>query len=201
VDPYGKQELLGFYSRHLEHFGDTPQAVRWTSAGQRSRYEALLALAGPLGAGTVLDFGCGKGDFYGFLLEKGIETDYCGADVNPGLIGLARRKHPGGEFLLRDIEEEGMPRTFDVIVICGVFNLRIAGIADTLKTVLRILFAACRRSLHLNIPSTRSSWKDSDIFYADPGELLEFARRELSKESVVREDILPGELFLSAVRV
>ena len=83
MDPYGKQELLGFYSRHLEHFGDTPQAVRWTSAGQRSRYEALLALAGPLGAGTVLDFGCGKGDFYGFLLEKGIETDYCVADVNP----------------------------------------------------------------------------------------------------------------------
>lgn len=200
MDPYGKRELLGFYSRHLEHFGDSPQAVRWTPTGQRPRYEALLGLAGPLGGAAVLDFGCGKGDFYGFLLERGIAADYCGTDVNPGMIGLARSKHPGAEFLLRDIEEEGMPRPFDVIVICGVFNLRIAGIADSIKTVLRILFASCRRSLHLNIPSARSPRKDTDMYYADPGELLEFARRELSRESAVREDILPGELFLSAFR-
>jgi 2-polyprenyl-3-methyl-5-hydroxy-6-metoxy-1,4-benzoquinol methylase len=72
MDPLGKKELLSFYGRHLRDFGDSPQAVRWTPEGQIRRYETLLSITGDLSGKTILDFGCGKGDLFGFLKDKGI---------------------------------------------------------------------------------------------------------------------------------
>src|SRR5512139_2734515 len=130
VDPYGKREVLEFFGRHLRLHGDAPQAVRWTEKGQRARYEAFLALCGDLNGRSLLDFGCGKGDLFGFLRGRGVACAYTGVDIHPELIALARGKHPGAEFLARDIEEEPLGRTFDVVVACGVFNLRVGGIQD-----------------------------------------------------------------------
>lgn len=197
VDPYGKRELLDFYDRHLEHFGDVPQAVRWTPRGQVRRFETLLEIAGNLSGREVLDFGCGKGDLYGHLRDRGVQARYCGLDVNEKHLALAARKYPEAEFLCLDIEEEDFHRTFDLILICGVFNLRIAGIADSMRAVLRRLAPLFRESLHLNIPSSRTPARDIEVFSVDPSELLSFAERELSPRAVLRDGLIDGELFLS----
>lgn len=55
MDPLGKKDLLSFYNKHLLDFGDLPQAVRWTSEGQRLRYEILLKIAGDISGKKVLD--------------------------------------------------------------------------------------------------------------------------------------------------
>jgi len=94
MDPLGKKELLDFYDRHLKDFGDRPEAVRWTPEGQRRRFGTLLEIAGNISGENILDFGCGKGDFYGFLKENGITTTYCGIDINKNLISLAKNKFP-----------------------------------------------------------------------------------------------------------
>ena len=200
VDPYGKKELLEFYSRQLEHFGDAPQAVRWTPRGQLQRFETLLEIAGNLSGREVLDFGCGKGDLYGHLRDRGVRARYCGLDVNEKHVALAARKYPEAEFLCLDIEEEDFHRTFDVILICGVFNLRIAGIADSMHAVLRRLTPLFRESLHLNIPSSRTPVRDIEIFSVDPFELLSFAERELSPCAVLRDGLIDDDLFLSLYR-
>ena len=151
MDPLGKKELLYFYNRHLKDFGDTPQAVRWTPGGQRRRYEALLNIAGDLSGKTLLDFGCGKGDFYGFIREKDISVNYCGIDINENLISLAKSKYPEAEFLSLDMEEDTFEREFDITIVCGVFNLRVAGIQESMYNVLKKLFKLCREALHINV--------------------------------------------------
>ncbi|MFH1025430.1 MAG: class I SAM-dependent methyltransferase [Nitrospirota bacterium] len=140
MDPLGKQELLNFHNRHLRDFGDTPQAVRWTPEGQMRRYETLLMATGDLSGKTILDFGCGKGDLYGFLRDKGVAVAYCGIDVNDNLIELAQHKYPQAEFIALDIDEDTFHRRFDVIIGIGVFNLRIAGIEESMKGLLKNLF-------------------------------------------------------------
>jgi len=197
LDPYGKRELLAFYDRHLDRFGDTPQALRWTALGQQRRYGAFLKAAGPLKGRQILDFGCGKGDLLGFLAERGLPVEYTGIDVNEKLVALARRKYPGADFIHLDIEEEALERSFDVVLICGVFNLRIAGIAATLRNALKRLFPLCREALHLNIPSSLTGVKDPDMYYADPFDLLRFALEELSPEVALHHGLLENEIFLS----
>jgi SAM-dependent methyltransferase len=198
MDPLGKKELIEFYNRHLKDFGDRPQAVRWTPEGQRRRYETLLAIAGDISGKTVLDFGCGKGDFFGFLKEKGIATDYCGIDINDALISTAKRKYPGVEFIAMDIDETPLTRTFDIIFVCGVFNLRIAGIEDSMKATLKNIFPRCRGALHTNLLTYYVPQRNVELFYVKPEEILEFVIREISGSVTLRH--LEEDIFLSIYR-
>jgi SAM-dependent methyltransferase len=198
MDPLGKQELLNFYNRHLRDFGDTPQAVRWTPEGQIRRYETLLMETGDLSGKTILDFGCGKGDFYGFLRDKGISVSYCGIDVNDNLIELAQHKFPQAEFIALDIDEDTFHRRFDVIIGIGVFNLRIAGIEESMKGLLKNLFPLCRESLHINFLTYYVPRRSVELFYVRPEEIVEFIITEISRTVTVRH--MKEDIFLSVYK-
>ncbi len=198
MDPLGKKELLYFYNRHLKDFGNAPQAVRWTREGQLRRYETLLDIAGNLSGKRILDFGCGKGDLYGFIKEKGIAINYCGIDINENLIELAKSKYPEAEFIVMDIEEAEIELDFDVIFVCGVFNLRVGGIEESMKNVLKKLFRLCREALHVNLLTYYVAQRSVELFYVKPEEILHFAITEISRTASLmhgREDI-----FLSVYR-
>jgi SAM-dependent methyltransferase len=198
MDLLGKKELLSFYDRHLKDFGDSPQAVRWTPEGQQRRYETLLTIAGNIAGKKVLDFGCGKGDFYGFIREKGISLSYCGIDVNENLIALARNKYPEAEFMTIDIEEAEFERKFDVIFICGVFNLRVAGIEESMKNVLKKLFGFCREALHLNLLTYYVPQRNVELFYVKPEDILQFAITVFSRSVTLIHE--KEDIFLSIYR-
>jgi SAM-dependent methyltransferase len=198
MDPLGKRELLNFFNRHLRDFGDTPQAVRWTPEGQLKRYKTFLTVTGDLSDKTVLDFGCGKGDFYGFLRDNGISVAYCGIDVNDNLIELARRKYPQVKFMAVDIEEEVFNLRFDVVIAIGVFNLRIAGIEESTRHALKKLFRLCRESLHANFLTYYVPRRNVELFYVKPEEILPFAITELSSTVTVRN--IQEDVFLSVYK-
>jgi len=181
MDPLGKKELLTFYDRHLRDFGDAPQAVRWTPEGQVRRYERFISVAGDIPGKKILDFGCGKGDFYGFLKERGFFPSYCGIDVNPNLIALAQSKYPEAEFIAIDIDEEELNRQFDIIIVCGVFNLRIAGVEESARHVLKKLFALCGEALHVSFLTYYTPQRSVELFYVKPEEILQFTVTELSR--------------------
>jgi SAM-dependent methyltransferase len=198
MDQLGKKELIAFYNRHLKDFGDKPQAVRWTPEGQRRRYEVLLSLAGDLFGKKVLDFGCGKGDFYAFLKERGVTTDYFGLDINEALISLAKSKYPEAEFAAMDLDESPFDMEFDVVFICGVFNLRVAGIEESVKAALRRLFLHCRDCMHVNLLSYYVPQRTVELYYVKPEEILEFVIREISSQVILRH--LDEDIFLSVYR-
>jgi len=198
MDPLGKKELLTFYNRHLKDFGDAPQAVRWTPGGQRRRYETLFSLTGHLSGKSILDFGCGKGDFYGFLKERRCSPSYCGIDVNANLIDLAKSKYPEAEFLSLDIDEDDFRRQFDVIVACGVFNLRIAGIEESSRQILKILFGLCREAMHVNFLTYETPQRSVELFYVKPEEIRQFAADELSPSVTLTSE--KEDIFLSVFR-
>jgi 2-polyprenyl-3-methyl-5-hydroxy-6-metoxy-1,4-benzoquinol methylase len=198
MDPLGKKELLCFYDRHLKDFGDSPQAVRWTPKGQLLRYETFLEIAGDLSGKRVLDFGCGKGDFYGFIKGKGVPINYYGIDINENLIALAKKKYPDVEFVAMDIDEVEFGQKFDMILVCGVFNLRIAGIEESMKDVLKKLFALCRESLHVNFLTYYVPQRNVELFYVKPEEILRFAIPDLSLTVTLRH--MQEDIYLSIYR-
>ncbi len=216
MDGLVKEYLVSFYSRSLSLHGDRPEALRWSPEGQRKRYEVLLDI-GDLSGKKLLDYGCGKGDFYGFLRGKGIDADYTGADINPDLIGLAGRKYPDCKFMVLDIEEgagspcdigAGSPNLFrrgpcppfDYIFLCGVFNQRLDGVNDTIKNVLSRLWPHARLGLAFNALSNRAPRKDPELKYTSPEELSTFAREELAAHIVLRHDYLPEDFTLFLYR-
>jgi SAM-dependent methyltransferase len=188
-DELAKEYVVSFYDCLLRRFGDSPQALGWNPNGQVHYYWALLDI-GDLRGSKVLDFGCGKGDFYGFLKELGIEVDYTGLDINSNLIDLARKKYPDTDFRTFDISKEDFTEDYDYIFICGVFNLKVHGIEDTLKEVLKKLFARCKVALAINALSSYAKKKDFLLHYTQPEGLFTFAMQHLSSYVSLRHDRL-----------
>jgi len=181
-----KEYVISFFDKMLQLHGDRPAGVGASQKGQDLRFEDLLCI-GDIRGKKVLDYGCGKGDLYKFLKAKNITVSYKGFDINNNLISLAKSKFPEAEFKVFDIEEEKLDEDFDCIFLCGVFNLKVTGIAVTVRNVLKGLFARCRIALAFNALSDRCLHKDFQLYYVSPDEILQFALEELSPHACIKE--------------
>lgn len=187
MDELSKEYVISFFDKNLMIHGDRPEAVRWSAEGQRRHYEALLDI-GPIAGREILDYGCGKGDFLGFLSGQGIEVSYSGYDINPQLITLAAQKYPDGDFRVFDAEQETLDREFDYIFLCGVFNLKVQGVDEAIHTVISRLFGCCRIGLAFNALSAYNPKKDFELHYVYPDRLAGFALTRLSPYVALRHD-------------
>ena len=200
MDELAREYVISFYDRTLRFFGDRPESLRWTPEGQRARYELMLDMAKEIEGRKILDFGCGKGDFYQFLKDKGIETHYTGFDINENLIALAGQKFPEARFEVFDIERDTMSGEFDYIFLCGVFNLKVQGIDELIQGTLKKLFPCCRIGLAFNGLSAHAPQKAVELHYTSPEALFGFALDNLSPFVVMRHDRIPYDFTMFVYR-
>ncbi len=70
---------------------------------------------------SVADLGCGSGVFTDLLHRQGYEA--VGLDLSPKLIGLARQKYPGVEFIEGDVEHLPFPDdSLDGVLLSGLVH-------------------------------------------------------------------------------
>jgi len=198
MDPYSKEQLLSFYNFHLKKFGDRPEALRWTPQGQLKRYHMLadIAPARDLNNATVLDYGCGTGDFYKFLKRRGINVKYTGVDINENFISLAKNKYPECEFKVMNADDDQFEGFYDYIFICGVFNLKVPGVDDDLKNALVKLFRHCNKGLALSALSSHTPIRDPELHFTSPEELVRFSLENLSPSIALRHDRIQYDFML-----
>ncbi len=194
MDNLAKEYVIDFFSKKLMLFGNTPSAVGWSAKGQRQRYECITKLVN-LENSSILDFGCGKGDFYSFLKERGIKAQYTGIDINESLIKTAAKNHPDAEFLTLDIDSVKIGRTFDYTILCGVFNLNIEGVKKSAWEYLTKLLGHTNKALVLNCLSAYSENKDINLVYFDPQELLSQALK-ITQSTSLCHNLIEGDIFL-----
>jgi len=200
MDELAREYVISFYDRALHFFGDRPESLRWSPEGQRARYEAMLDIGHGIEGRKILDFGCGKGDLYQFLKDRGIESHYTGVDINENLIALARQKFPETRFEVFDIERDTMDEEFDYTFLCGVFNLRVQGIDELIRFTLKKLFPCCRIGLAFNALSAHNPRKDFELHYSSPEALFQFAVETLSPFVALKHDRIPYDFTMFVYR-
>jgi SAM-dependent methyltransferase len=198
MDPYSKDQILSFYNFHLKKFGDRPEALRWTPQGQLKRYHMLvdIAPAQDLNNATVLDYGCGTGDFYKFLKRRGINVKYTGVDINENFIRLAKSKYPECTFKVMNADDDQFEGFYDYIFICGVFNLQVPGVDDDMKNALVTLFEHCNRGLALNALSSHAPIRDPELHVTAPEDMVKFSIETLSPFIALRHDRIENDFTL-----
>jgi SAM-dependent methyltransferase len=200
MDESSKEFVVSFFDKILAMHGDRPEALGWTAKGQLLHFRALLDIAPSIGGRKVLDFGCGKGDFYGFLRDRNISVDYTGLDINESLINLAKKKFPEGRFAVFDSEEEELDEDFDYIFLCGVFNLEVAGLNALIRRTMKSLFSRCRIALAFNALSDHNPKKDYELHYVSPEQMFSFAVQELSPYVSLRHDRMDHDFTMFVYR-
>ena len=115
--------VAAYYASKLEAHGSTPQGVDWNgAASHETRHRQFLRLLDGALDASVIDLGCGFGDFLRFLRTEGHRGRFIGYDIAPGMIEKARELH--GEAADRQWRTGAEPaETADFAVASGIFNV------------------------------------------------------------------------------
>ncbi|MBV9509031.1 MAG: class I SAM-dependent methyltransferase [Caulobacteraceae bacterium] len=172
------EAVASYYSGKLSEHGATPRGVDWKDAeSQHVRHRQFLRLIEDDLDATLVDVGCGYGDFLPFLRGAGHRGRYIGCDVSEAMIDAARRLH--GEGADRSFMVGPAPAGIaDYAVASGILNVMRPPSGEGWKEYVRAtideLAAAGRRGFAFNMLSLNSDpeRRRADLHYADPPTVL-----------------------------
>ena len=156
-----------YFNKKALDFGPTHKAVGWGSKERQTiRFSRIFHYIQRT-SGTLLDVGCGIGDFYDFLLtKKGLGLSYLGIDISREMITLANGAYPGGNFHVESLEHH--KNDYDVVVACGTFNMfQTGGHEEYLKQSLLLLLSRTRQMCCVSMLSDKCKEKQSLFYYAN----------------------------------
>lgn len=190
---------------NLSHFDNTigrykngPKAVSWGSGESQECRFKILSEIGVLDNKTILDVGCGLGDFYGYLARNKIKPkSYLGIDINPLMVSGAKKKYPKAEFMAGDLIDMFPKRNFDYVFQSGIFNLKFPNWEKITYKILAKMYGLSKIGVGTNFLSVLSPFsRDKSSFYADPKKIIDFVCSDLSKRFVLRHDYRPNDFTI-----
>lgn len=183
------------YRDALAANGDTPAAVLWPKGRQDLRFDALTRHL-PSADFSLLDYGCGLAHLHSYLDIRFKRFRYTGIDMLPEFVAISRARHPDSDFAVAasPVDVSG---DHDHVVMSGVFNMLYTEDIDAHKRIvwegLEFLFARARKTMAINFMTDQVDFKQPGAFHLDPRELLEFARRRLSRRLMIDQSYMPFE--------
>jgi SAM-dependent methyltransferase len=188
-------ETVGrYYAGRLAEHGPGPRGVDWNGEdSQRLRHAQFLRLLAADPGASVLDLGCGYGDFLDFLRSRGHLGAYVGWDVAPEMIAAAQAKH--GVSPDRAWHVGAVPDApADYAIASGVMNVK--GEVETeawaayVDGVIETLAASGRRGFGFNMLSLASDphKRRPHLFYADPADMLRRCLDRYGRHVAVLQD-------------
>lgn len=188
-------EAIRRYNERLQQFGVTEQALGWGEKGRsKLRFEILLSLW-DFNKTSILDFGCGFGDLYEYLLAKGFsQISYTGIDVNERFIAIAQERYqlPDASFLVSNLLEDQYSTKHDYILSSGVFNHKLSNNMHFIEKAFDKFNELSIKGFAVNFLSDKVAYSYDYTFHSNPAEILTLAYR-YSNNIVLRNDYMPFE--------
>ena len=182
-----RKGIVTLYENRLKKHGISLRTMGWRDKKQQNTRFKKLASIGRLQDKKILDVGCGFGDFYSYLTEKGVRTEYTGYDLSPEVIKAARKKQPRLKFEVKDILQKNIKSKFDYVFASGVLNKRVSNNPAYAMEMIAAMFKLCRLGIAINLFTTRVDFIEEDFYYYPISEVLKFAK-ELSHSVAIKRN-------------
>jgi SAM-dependent methyltransferase len=187
--------IASYYDALVQQYGHDPRAVDASSREALEVRYAVLAAVTDLTGASVLEVGCGLGDFGAYLTERFDGLEYRGIDISTRMIEDGRRIHPQLDLRQCNLLDVADDERYDVVLAQGIFYLLTPPAEPKMDELVARMFTLARRAVAFTTTSAWSNRRDPDEFYADPVQLLG-AARELTRSVVLRHDYHPGDVAL-----
>ncbi len=175
-----------FYQAAIQKYGDTSRGVHWNSEkSQQKRFDILLSFIQETQF-SLVDAGCGFGDLYHYMQEKGVGcTSYTGLDISPSMVDIAKEK-TGERILACDICRDELPKA-DYYLCSGAMNILTR--FDTYLFI-RNCYEACSKAFVFNLLMGEDDSLVYNHFY--PRELKDLFD-ELGAKVEIKKGYLPHD--------
>ena len=188
-------KIAEHYKKCFEDHGDNHLGVDWPKYDDTlTRYKVMLDLINENNKVSLLDFGCGLGHLYKFILNEKKENEivYSGLDINEKFYDHCIKKYPEVNFFLKDININDEIPNFDYIVCNGTFtekrDLSYEEMFDFMTNTLKTLWSKANKGIAFNVMSKLVEWERDDLFHVSMDEIGLFLKNNLSKNFVIRNN-------------
>ncbi len=185
-----------FYQNNYDTYGVSAEGVAWDSVQtQKRRFSAISSCLGDVNNDTLVDAGCGFGDFYLYLKEKNnLPKTYTGLDLCEPMVKVAKVR-TGCKIVQRDILRQTIPLA-DWYVASGSMNF-----LTRLETQIFIqrCFEKSRKGFVFNLLYGKEhGGKEHEVTYSYwmPHEIMELCR-PLGVKVQIKEGYMEGDFTVT----
>ena len=178
----------------------------WSSeANQKNVFSALIKHVAIDAGDTILDAGCGVGDFWNYIQNEPQlphDVSYHGIDLTESVIDVAQKKHPDGSFEAVDFLE--YKKEHDWVLAGGTFNLSVPNQEGFIFGCLSHMFnlskkGACVTLLSNSLQKNPMS-RFVDLHYYDPARIFRYCSVNLTPHVIVDQRCLDCQFLCCMFR-
>ncbi|MBI3591582.1 MAG: methyltransferase domain-containing protein [Candidatus Melainabacteria bacterium] len=198
MDNLEKQMIIERYNKRLSEFGYNPKTLGWGEKMRHNLRYNILLTHWDLNGKSVLDFGCGFGDMYGYANKINLKIKYHGIDINENLIAEGKKIYPDANLYIKDIfdeKNEKSEKKYDYILSSGVHNSKIRDNWGFIKKTFEFFDKYSIKGFALNFLSDKVDYQLEYTYHANPMEILDLAYT-YSNRITLRNDYMPFEFTI-----
>jgi len=197
-----KQQRKRIISRHrdsLTRYGHHPHALYWSGKDiQEIRFQVLTEV-GIQDGDSVLDVGCGFGDFYAWIKQKGIAIDYTGVDLSPDLVAKGREIYPDIKLIVGELFDCRFSQaSFDWVILSGAMNEPLHDDASYAKKMITLMYDLCVKGVAFNMLDARFV-QAHDLQSVYPQAMLEYCE-SIASSCILKDDYLKNDFSIYMLR-
>ena len=189
-----KKEEVNFikdlYRERILEYGQDPKALGWPRNDQDLRFERLTRIWNFENL-KIVDYGCGFGDLYSYLCNRGVDFEYVGVDISPEMIEQANELHPEAKFEVLSNPLDELPEC-DIVFACGAHALKLEDNQKFVRDSFALFKKSAKVGFGVTFLSTHSDIRHKKNYYSDPDFILNHSYT-LSKRILLDNMFMPFE--------
>lgn len=199
-----------YYASNFLEYGYSSKSLGWLKGKQNIRFAELTRFMDLSESFSILDIGCGFGDFVKYLNAKKDISDYSyhGIDLMDEMIEIAKKEFKNNDkisFEVGDFLEKHLVRKFDYVIASGVFNIRMVedDNYDVVEKFLKKALDCCNDGgiVSFDFQSDKVDFfADNDVaFYNSPEKILSIAYK-FSRRVMLNNLYMPFEYSVTVFK-
>jgi len=177
--------IINYYDEKVKEHGAVSRGVDWNGEeSQYLRFDVLSNVFKEKSDFSVLDYGCGYGEFLNYLNKNHYKNiSYTGFDLSNEMITQAKLKFPKNCFT----NKTPYNNTYDYTILSGTLHVKLKNDNDTWKNhiikTLDHLNQISKKGFAFNLLTSYSDveYMKDYLYYASPEEIFKYCKENFSK--------------------
>ena len=197
-----KDEIVkDFFNKLVEKHGYSPKSLAYGSEKSQKIKFNIVTEVGIEDNCSVLDVGCGFGDYFNYLKQQGIKNvKYCGIDISNKIVDFAKEKNSLANVIQGNVLDLSDDEKYDYVISLGFNCVKTGTNWETLTQVLDKMWKLSKKGIAYNAVSTFSETSPRKIYFVSPAKVIDYIMTNLTYKVVFRHDYMPHDFTIFAYK-
>jgi 2-polyprenyl-3-methyl-5-hydroxy-6-metoxy-1,4-benzoquinol methylase len=197
-----KDEIIkDFFNKLVEKHGYSPKSLAYSGEKSQKIKFNIVTEVGIEDNCSVLDVGCGFGDYFNYLKQRGIKNiKYCGIDISNKIVDFAKEKNSLVNVIQGNVLDLSDDEKYDYVISLGFNCVKTGTNWETLTQVLDKMWKLSKKGIAYNAVSTFSETSPRKIYFVSPAKVIDYIMTNLTYKVVFRHDYMPHDFTIFAYK-